>query len=178
MPKDELLEQLLILRCQLRDRGALAELIARYEKSLRYFIGRLVEDQQSAEEIFQETWLSVIGKIHTLKKIDAFSTWLFRIARNKVYEHLRVKREFVELDEEMMTANEDDDEPSLCEDVVRLHRCLARLKPQHKEVLMLRFLEQMPYQQIGEVMSCNLGTVRSRLHHAKMALKKEMEKYP
>jgi len=177
MSKDKLLEQLLILRCQLRDRGALAELIARYEKPLRYFIGGLVEDHQLAEELFQETWLSVISKIHTLKKADAFSTWLYRIARNKVYEQLRAKREFVELDEDMTAVNADDYEPSLCDDVVRLHRCLTRLKPQYKELLMLRFLEQMPYQQIAEVLSCNLGTVKSRLHHAKLALKEEMEKH-
>ena len=61
------------------------------------------------------------------------------------------------------------------EDAARIHKSMDRLKPQHKEVLMLRFLEQMSYQQMADVLGCNLGTVRSRLHYAKNALKQEME---
>ena len=61
------------------------------------------------------------------------------------------------------------------EDAAKLHRCLERLKPLHKEVLLLRFLEEMSYEQIADVLDCNIGTVRSRIFHAKLALKRELE---
>jgi RNA polymerase sigma-70 factor (ECF subfamily) len=176
MAKDKLFEQILILRCQLRDRDALAELIGRYDQPLRYFINRLMQDHAKAEELFQETWLAVIRKIHTLKRPEAFTTWLYRIARNKVYQELRDRKQFTELHEELAAPDVTDDELSLSDDVAKLHKCLERLTPEHKEVLMLRFLEQMSYEQMAEVLDCNLGTVRSRIHFAKLALKKEMEK--
>jgi hypothetical protein len=56
-----------------------------------------------------------------------------------------------------------------------IHVCLGRLKPVHREVLVLRFVEGMTYEQIAEVVGCPVGTVRSRIHHAKSALQHEME---
>lgn len=173
---DQVLEQVLILRCQMGDKDALAALIERYDGSLRYFITRLLEDSQTSEDIFQETWLAVIRKIHGLRDAEAFSTWLYRIARNKVYHQLRKKRMLVELDENRSVPNGNKDDVFSLEDVAKVHRCLEKLKPEHREVLMLRFLEQMSYQQISQVLNCNLGTVRSRIYYAKLTLRKEMEK--
>lgn len=175
-PKDKLFEQLLILRCQLRDKDAFADLIRQYERPLRYFISRLVGNSETTEELFQETWLTVIRKIHTLRNASTFPAWLYRIARNNVYQQFRDKRQLSEIDENIQAADITDDDISLPDDISKLHKCLDRLSPEHKEVLMLRFLEQMSYQQMTEVLGRNLGTVRSRVHYAKMALKKEMEK--
>ena len=172
----KLIEQVLLLRCQIGDKDAFAELIERYQRPLRYFISRLLENSEMTEDIFQDTWLTVIRRIHTLREIDAFGTWLYRIARNKVYEQLRREKKLSELDENIAVANDTEDDAFSPEDAVKVHRCLERLKPEHKEVLMLRFLEQMPYGQIAQVINCNLGTVKSRIYYAKLALKKEMEK--
>ena len=128
------------------------------------------------EDIFQETWLTVIRRIHTLKKLDAFSPWLYRIARNKVYQQLRRKRQLYVLDENMEVPDDNEDQVFFPEDAAKVHRCLEKLRPEYKEVLMLRFLEQMSYQQISQVLGCNLGTVKSRIYYAKRALKQEMEK--
>ena len=57
-----------------------------------------------------------------------------------------------------------------------MHRCLEALRPEHREVLLLRFLEEMSYESIAEVVGCSVGTVRSRLHYAKAALRREMER--
>jgi RNA polymerase sigma-70 factor (ECF subfamily) len=80
------------------------------------------------------------------------------------------------LDENITAQNSSEDDVFSVEDAAKIHRCLKDLQPEHREVLMLRFLEQMPYQQISEVINCSLGTVKSRIHYAKLALKKEMEK--
>ena len=173
---DKLIEQVLLLRCQIGDRQAFAELIERYQKPLRYFISRLLDDTQMTEDVFQDIWLTVIKRICTLRDLDAFAPWLYRIARNKVYDHLRKKRVLSELNEVIVTENNVQEETFSPEDAAQIHRCLQRLRPGHKEVLMLRFLEQMSYEQIAQVVNCTIGTVRSRIHYAKRALKKEMEK--
>jgi RNA polymerase sigma-70 factor (ECF subfamily) len=172
----KLIEQVLLLRCQIGDKDALAELVGRYQKPLRYFINRLLDDGELREDIFQDTWLTVIRQLHSLKEIDAFPTWLYRIARNKVYQQLRTHKNLSELDEGVEVPNDAEEDTFSAEDAATVHRCLERLDPTHKEVLMLRFLEQMSYDQIGQVTNCSLGTVKSRIYYAKRALKKEMEK--
>jgi len=173
---DKLIEQVLILRCQIGDKDALAGLIERYQAPLRYFISRLSANPETGEDIFQDTWLTVIRRIHTLKKTDAFSSWLYRIARNKVYQRFRRKRKLSELNENIAVPNDTENDVFSTEDAAKIHRCLKELLPEYKEVLMLRFLEQMSYEQISQVINCKLGTVKSRIHYAKLALKKEMEK--
>jgi RNA polymerase sigma-70 factor (ECF subfamily) len=172
----ELIEQLLLLRCQMGDKDAFAELIERYERPLRYFIDRLLDNSELTEDIFQDTWLTVIRRIHGLREIDAFPAWLYRIARNKVYQQLRTKRNVLRLDENIVVENHAEDDDFSGEDAAKVHKCLKELPPEYREVLMLRFLEQMSYQQISHVLNCKLGTVRSRLYYAKLALKKELEK--
>jgi len=166
----------LVLRCQIGDKDAFAELIEQYQAPLRYFVSRLSANPETAEDIFQDTWLTVIRRIHTLKKIDAFSTWLYRIARNKVYQQLRRKKMLSKLDENIAVPNNTENDVFSPEDAAKVHRCLKELLPEYREVLMLRFLEQMSYEQISQVINCRLGTVKSRIHYAKLALKKEMEK--
>ena len=172
---DKLIEQVLVLRCQIGDKDAFAELIERYQAPLRYFISRLSANPETAEDIFQDTWLTVIRRIYSLKKTEAFSTWLYRIARNKVYQQLRRKKMLSKLDENIAVPNNTENDVFSPEDAAKVHRCLKELLPEYREVLMLRFLEQMSYEQISQVINCRLGTVKSRIHYAKLALKKEME---
>ncbi|HUT47224.1 MAG TPA: sigma-70 family RNA polymerase sigma factor [Sedimentisphaerales bacterium] len=172
----ELIEQLLLLRCQIGDKDAFAELIERYERPLRYFINRLLDNSKLTEDIFQDTWLTVIRRIHGLREIDAFPAWLYRIARNKVYQQLRKKRNVSRLDENIAVVDHAEEDDFSAEDAAKVHKCLKEISPEYREVLMLRFLEQMSYQQIAQVLNCKLGTVRSRIYYAKIALKKELEK--
>jgi RNA polymerase sigma-70 factor (ECF subfamily) len=174
-PTQEFIDHILILRCQLRDREAFAELIDRYQRPLRYFIAHLVGTPDLADELAQETWLTVLSKIHTLRSAATFNVWLYRIARNKVYQELRRKKVTIELDEGIEAPDDTVDEIGSFEDAAQLHRCLEKLKPLYKEVLLLRFLEEMSYEQMADVLDCNIGTVRSRIFNAKLALKKEME---
>jgi RNA polymerase sigma-70 factor (ECF subfamily) len=128
------------------------------------------------EDIFQDTWLTVIRRIYGLKSTEAFSTWLYRIARNKVYQQLRRKRKLSEINENVAIPNDTEDDVFSPEDAAKIHRCLKKLRTEHREVLMLRFLEQMSYNEIAKVINCGPGTVKSRIYYAKLALKKEMEK--
>ncbi|MDH4240976.1 MAG: sigma-70 family RNA polymerase sigma factor [Phycisphaerae bacterium] len=173
---DRLIEQIIILRCQTGDKDAFAELIERYQAPLRYFIRHLSSNSEVTDDIFQDTWLTVIRHIYSLKRTEAFPTWLYRIARNRVYQKHRVKENLRELNENVAAPNDTEDDVYSPEDAAKIHRCLKRLRPEHREVLMLRFLEQMSYHEIAQVINCGLGTVKSRIYYAKLALKKEMEK--
>ena len=175
MRYDELYQRVLILRCQTGNRDAIGDLIRQYERPIRYFISRLTADRDAAEDLFQETWLKVIRTIASLKDPGLFTGWLYRIARNTVYQYGRDKKSCQSLDPEI-PAGVVEDPTALTDDIAKLHRCLDKLSPKHKEVLMLQFLEQMSYQQMAFVLECNVGTVRSRIFFAKQALKTEMEK--
>jgi len=175
-PFERLREQVLVLRYQAGDANALEELVARHYGPLLYFIRRMVGDSRSAEDVLQNTWLAVVRDLRKLRNPEAFSAWLYRIARNKVYQRLRKRDRVLPLSQEVeVTAAPEETDDFSAEDAARVHECLERVRPEHREVLVLRFLEQMSYQDIAAVVGCGLGTVRSRLHYAKRALRKEME---
>jgi RNA polymerase sigma-70 factor (ECF subfamily) len=172
---DSLEETVLILRCRAGDRDALAELINRYYRRVGYFISHLSDSLEMTEDILQDTWLGVIGKMHTLRNVESFTTWLYSIARNTAYQQIRRKKRFCELHDDIVPPDEPANDAFAPADAARIHAGLKKLHPLHREVLVLHFLEQMSYQQISEILGCNLNTVKSRMHYAKRALRKEME---
>ena len=176
-PFERLREQVLVLRYQAGDTTALEELVERYHGPLLYFVRRMLTDSRGAEDVLQDTWLAVVRGLFKLRQPKAFSVWLYHIARNKVYQRLRKRDRALPLSEEVeaTAAPEKEADDFSADDAARVHECLERLRPEHREVLVLRFLEQMSYQDIAVVVGCGLGTVRSRLHYAKRALRKEME---
>ena len=176
-PFERLREQVLVLRYQAGDTTALEELVERYHGRLLYFVRRMLGGSRGAEDVLQDTWVAVVRNLRKLRNPDAFSAWLYRIARNKVYERLRKRNRVLPLSEEIeeTAAPEEETDDFSAADAARVHECLEKLRPAHREVLILRFLEQMSYQDIAVVVGCGLGTVRSRLHYAKRALRKEME---
>ena len=175
-PNKRLLEQILVLRHQAGDESALEALARSYDAPLRYFVRRLLNDDEVASDILQDVWLTVIRKLRTLRNPEAFSAWLYRIARNRVYQELRKRRVTVVFSEDQVVPDCPEDDGGFSpDDALLIHECLDYLKPEHKEVLVLRFMEEMSYESMAHVVECSVGTIRSRLYHAKRALRKEME---
>ena len=172
---ERLEESVLILRCRIGDRDAFGELISRYYRRLRYFIGHLSDSPEMVDDVFQDTWARAIGKMHTLRNIESFRTWLYRIARNTAYQHLRRRRKAYEFHDDREALEEQPDDGFSAADAARIHAGLKKLPPAHREVLALRFLEEMTYQQVAEILGCSLNTVKSRIHYAKLALREQME---
>jgi RNA polymerase sigma-70 factor (ECF subfamily) len=170
-------EQVLVLRCQAGDDGAFTELVGLYSGRIGYFVRRMLADAASADDVLQETWLAAFRGLGRLRSPAALPVWLYRIARDKACHELRRRRQWVELADD--AAAPDDPaagEPPLApEQAAAIHRGLERLAPPHREVLVLRFLEDMTYEDIAEVTGCPVGTVRSRIHYARQALRREME---
>jgi RNA polymerase sigma-70 factor (ECF subfamily) len=167
----------LVVRCQAGDRAAFEELIELYQARLRYFLARMVGDDHAADDLLQEVWFEVYRGVARLADPGAFPAWLYRIDRHRVLGELRKRhRPFSSLKGIDLAKDGDDNYPT--EDVEYVHAALGQLAPEHREVLLLRFFEGMAYEDIARVTGCHLGTVRSRLHYAKRALRRVMEGAP
>lgn len=176
-PADWLHERLLVLRCQTGDPSAFEELVLLYQPRLRYFLRALLRGDRDVDDRLQEIWLDVYRGIGRLTEPAAFAAWLYRIARNRAFRVFRKRRESpLSLDGIDLPAKEDDETHWSAEDAEHLHAALDSLEPEHREVLLLRFIEEMSYEDIARVTDCPLGTVRSRLHYAKRALRGVLER--
>jgi len=166
----------IVHRCQDGERTAFEELFEMYQPRLKYYVRRLDSGGANIDDTLQDIWLAVFKKIHKLKDAQVFSVWLYRIARNKVYDEFRRKDRFARLPEEDEFPVSGSLEPVFdTNDTEKLHTAMNKLKPHHREVLTLSFIEQMSYQSIADVVGCSIGTVRSRIFYAKQSLRKEME---
>ncbi len=165
----------LVVRCQAGDGAAFEELLGLHQPRLRYFLRRVVEDDHIADDLLQEVWLEVYRGIARLARPQAFVAWLYQIARRRAHVYLRKRQPvFTSIDDAELPDDDREDEFSP-EDAERVHAGLKRLAPEHREVLLLRFIEGMDYADIAHVVGCRLGTVRSRIHFAKRALRRTME---
>jgi len=122
------------------------------------------------EDVVQEIWLAIYRGLPGLLDAGKFRPWAFRIARDRVYREYRKRRIAVQPLTEADSAELPESREEAM-DTEELHQGLALIAPQHREVLMLRFFEEMSYEEIARVTGCALGTVRSRIHGAKLALK-------
>jgi len=176
MEIDKLLQSI-VHRCKKGDRAAFEELFEMYQPRLKYYVRRLDGGAANTDDTLQDVWLTVFKKIKKLKDVRSFNVWLYRIARNNVYDRFRRKDRFVSLPEEELPVSGGDEPVFDADDAEELHIALKELKPHHREVLTLCFIEQMDYQSIAEVVDCRIGTVRSRIYYAKQSLRKEMDKH-
>ncbi len=176
MDSDEQMRTL-VSRAQQGDRRAFEALFQQFQPRLRYYVRRLNGSTHHADDILQNVWLKVIGKIGSLNDPQAFVAWLYTIARHEVYGQGRIRDPFVELTDEHLERVAGEGEVTFdAEDATRIHQALARLKPRHREILTLSFLEALSHKEIGQVLGVYPGTLRSRIFYAKQALRQELEK--
>ena len=171
--RDTIYCELLVLRCKQGQEQAFEDMIGHWEGRLFYYVRRLVKTEEDAWDVLQHTWMEVFKRIRSLKDPQSLPTWLYRIARNTAYTHLRVKyREQAYLEESACTSEiEANDEILSFENAQRVHHGLDQISMIHKEALTLFLLEDLSMGQMADVLEIPLGTVKSRLHHAKRALR-------
>jgi RNA polymerase sigma-70 factor, ECF subfamily len=172
---ERLHEHLLVLRCQTGDEDAFEELVARYHPRLRYYLRRILPLPDHTDDVLQEVWLAVFRALPRLTDPAALVAWLYRIARDKASVQWRGQPPEHSLDASDLVEEPSQDNEFCQEDAEEIHASLGELTPEQREVLVLRFLQDMTYQQIAEVTGCPIGTIRSRLYHAKSALRQAME---
>jgi len=143
---------------------AFRELFDRYKNPLYGFVRRRVDDPGRAEEITQDILMTLVQRRNGYEVRSSFRTYLYRIAMNRVAsEHRRTN-----------STQSPEPEPAAGSDptvVQQVRDALDRLEPEQKQVVMLREYEGLNYQEISKVLDIPLGTVRSRLFRAKLALR-------
>jgi RNA polymerase sigma-70 factor (ECF subfamily) len=173
------------VRLRRGDPDAFDAVLARYQNRLYRYLLRLTANAAVAEDLFQETWLKVITRIHRYDERRPFEPWLFSVARNLAIDHLR-KASPESLDEpsesgETGVARLGADEPGSLERLLErerhglLERRLEELPALHREALSLRFEEEMTFEEIAEVLSAPVSTVKSRVQRALSTLRKRMK---
>lgn len=170
--------ELLVLRCKRGQKDAFQELVRTWEKRLFYYIRRLVDEEQDAWQILQETWVKVISNIKKLREPTKLPSWLYSIARNTAIGHLRkeyTRQALVEHNTALCDI-EDTANNITFDNAQQVHFGLAKISLHHREVLTLFFLQDLAIEEIAEVLQIPPGTVKSRLYHAKRALKAVLQK--
>jgi RNA polymerase sigma-70 factor (ECF subfamily) len=173
-----------------QEAGLLDALIVRYQHRLLRYLLFLTSSRELAEDLFQEVWIRVMLRGAQFNGKSRFDTWLFTIARNLVIDFRR-KRTLSSLDELFDGAGDDDrpmameitdeqpspfDRLSSGEDRLRVSEALLKVDTLYREVLVLRFHEEMSLQEIADVTRAPLSTVKSRLYRGLAAIKPMLEK--
>lgn len=171
-----------VIRMAAGDRHALADLYATHRESLRRYLHTLIADPGLAEEVLQDTlyaaWIGAGG----FDRRSSVRAWLFGIARRRVHDAVRRRALHVVtlLDQDLETLPAPDPEPESWAiaqaDHDQLRAAIARLRPLHREALELIFAQALPYRETADVLGVPIGTVMSRLHLAKRALRADLER--
>ena len=161
---------------------AFQELVERYQTRLLNFVYRTIGDREKAEDLVQEVFIRVHRHLHRFDRSKKFSTWIYTIASNLAKNELRNRsRNPLVLFQTIKKNWQDEERPlqfedsnSRPDDMYRkrhlrelVEESVERLPENHKQVLILRELEGKSYEEIAEITSCNLGTVKSRLNRAR-----------
>jgi RNA polymerase sigma-70 factor (ECF subfamily) len=170
------------------DPDALTAMISRYQHRLYRYLLRLVREPAAADDLFQQTWLRVMEKIGRYDARRNFESWLFSVAHNLAVDAWRGKRGESRLDDddggesgEPAGALPRTGEPDALERLLDFERgamlaaCMHELPAIHREVLTLRFEEDMKLEEIAEVAGIPLSTVKSRLRRALEGLRAAMD---
>jgi len=182
-------ERLLLTRLQARDEEAFEEMVGLYQNKVYNLVYRMMGNAGEAEEVAQEVFVTVFKSIDSFRGDSKLSTWLYRIATNHCKNRLKYlgRRSYKatgELDEAVERELQDSqpssmrphiDGPEAVLEGLELERTvqagIAELDEEHRTLVLLRDVEDLSYDEISKVTGLELGTVKSRLHRARLQLK-------
>jgi RNA polymerase sigma-70 factor (ECF subfamily) len=172
----------LLLQVQARDEQAFADLRAQIEPAIRRFVRRLTGGSEMEDDIVQEVFIALYRNLDRINPIEKLRPYMFGIARRRCYDELRKRKyELVSLDEE---PDEDESYLALASDDaphdevthwlllhLELQAAMEKLPEIQRQVMIMYSEENLSYQEIAEILETNVGTVKSRIHYAKRALR-------
>ena len=170
--------------------SAYAELMERYRESIYYMMYKMVKNADDADDLTIEAFGKAFSRLDQYSPIFAFSTWLFKIASNNCIDFMRKKRikvtsmdtGFVSGDGEVIfydakSSIQDPEEQIIHSQKIKLMRVLVdKLKPRYRELVELRYFDELSYEEIAETLNLPLGTVKAQLFRAREFLSNMIEK--
>ncbi|MBE1553079.1 RNA polymerase sigma factor SigW [Sporosarcina limicola] len=171
------------------NQDAFEEIVTLFQHRLYQVCYRMLSNTQEAEDIAQEAFVRAYINIHTFDQKRKFSTWLFRIATNLCIDRIRKKKPDYYLDAEVpgteglnmysqiaAPGELPEEEVERMELQERIQYEIGRLPDRYRTVIILRYIEELPLQEIGDILELPLGTVKTRVHRGREALRKQMGK--
>jgi len=177
----------LIEKFQAGDVYAFDEIVRRYKDQLMNFVFRFLSDRNDAEDIVQETFLRVYKNKHAYKRIAKFSTWIYTIAGNLAKTELRKRKRrqifsisnlgFEDKDYEVPDVRRRDPE-DVADGTFKdelIQEAIDSLPPKFKEVIILRDIQGFSYEEISQIVSVPIGTVKSRVNRGRLKLQAKLK---
>jgi RNA polymerase sigma-70 factor, ECF subfamily len=172
----------LITECLEGNAAAFGELVSRYQDRLFNTVLRLTDNAEDARDVVQEAFLHAYQSLHSFKGDSLFFTWLYRIAVNTAISMKRKQRVVYRMQptgEGGATLEPADPAESsrpghaieMAEEERRVHDALAKLSAEHRSVLVMKDMEGMKYEEMAETLGVPVGTIRSRLHRARLEIR-------
>jgi RNA polymerase sigma-70 factor (ECF subfamily) len=163
------------------DQAAYAELMGRYKDSIYYLFFKMVNNKDDAEDLMIDSFGKAFRNLHLYQPTYAFSTWLFRIATNNGIDHIRKKKiDTFSIDKKIAGSDGDDmkidikssildpEEELITEQKKLLVKELVdKLKPKYRQLIEMRYYDELSYEEIAEKLEMPLGTVKAQLFRAK-----------
>ena len=180
-------EQHLIAESLQGNTAAFGVLVRRYQERLYHSVYRLVENAEDAQDVVQEAFLHAYQSLNGFKGDSLFFTWLYRIAVNTAISFKRKNRVLARMEggkngEHVLepldpsAASRPEHALEQAEEEMRVRQALARLSPEHRAVLILKEIEGQKYETMAKILQVPIGTIRSRLHRARLELRELLEK--
>jgi RNA polymerase sigma-70 factor (ECF subfamily) len=188
-------ERLLIARLRERDEQAFSEIVRLYGDKVFSLTYRMLGNRQEAEDVAQEVFITVFKTVDGFRGEAKFSTWLLRIAANQSKNRIkylsRRPTEAGEVDDPAEAhalssphtppVQAQIDGPDKMMEAAQteaiMQRAIGALDEEHRLLVILRDVEELSYQEIGEITGLPEGTIKSRLHRARLAIKEELDKH-
>ena len=169
------------------DQNAFADIVSLYQHKLYQVCYRMLGNKQESEDIAQEAFVRAYMNLHTFDQKRKFSTWLYRIATNLCIDRIRKKKPDYYLDAEVtgtegldlysQIASEDQLPEEILEQMElqdRIQYEIGRLPDKYRTVVVLKYIEELSLQEISEILDMPLGTVKTRIHRGREALRKQL----
>ncbi len=197
LSREEVTDEVLMLRFQGGDQSAFAKLVRRHKTPVYNFILRSVRSREVAEDLVQDVFVKVVQNATEFKHEARFSTWTYTIARNVCIDHLRkaALRKHPSLDQ-VANNNSGEDGPTLGERIADAHfasavdrvaigselgkritRAVEELPPEQREVFLLREVANVPFKEIAEIVGVPENTTKSRMRYALERLQQALAEY-
>jgi RNA polymerase sigma factor (sigma-70 family) len=144
----------------------LGVLFERYEAPLYNFYAKLTGDRVLSEDLVQEVFLRILKYRQSYQPGTPFRAWIYQIARNARVDHYRKVRKHISFEPEMAPPVLPKDEAQENQEAELLHKALMQMPEEKREILLLSRFQELKYDEIAELLGCELGTVKTRIHRA------------
>lgn len=163
-------DELLVVRCQLGERDAFAELVRGWHPRVERYVARMLGGPD--DDVVQEVWLGVVKGLPRLKRPDRFAPWLFTVARRAVMNRLRDV--YAHPEPEPLDDPPGEDEADAVVNREALSGAVGALPAREREVLVLFYLEDLSLEACAQICAVPVGTIKSRLNRARALLRREL----